>query len=92
MKKRRGPKSLRDLPIVEVVWDDTTTHEGWHNAATAQQLAFARCRTVGRLLHASPKNGLTLCAMIGPDEGLNSEVGHVARIPGPWVRSLRRLR
>jgi len=91
MKKRRGPKSLRDLPIVEVLWDDTTGHPGWYTATEAPELPFARCWTVGRLVSRGA-GGITLCATISPDDETGPEVGDVWRIPQANVRKIRRLR
>lgn len=93
MKKRSAtPRDPRKCPIVRVCFNDATGMPDWERASRLPHEAFARVTAVGYLLHRSRRGDLTLAAMVGPDEGNETEVANAIRIPGGWVTSMRRLR
>ena len=93
MRRRSAtPRDPRKCPIVRVSFNDATGMPEWGSAASLPHEAFARVTAVGYLLHRSRRGDLTLAAMVGPDEGRETEVSNALRIPGGWVTTIRRLR
>ena len=73
--KKHLVKSLREVPVVCVEWNDTTSFDEWMPYARARHLAFARRRTVGHLLARNRRGDLTIAGLLGPDDGPDSQVG-----------------
>jgi hypothetical protein len=77
-----------DLVVVEVIWNDATTHSGSTPFKDAVDLGLPERHTTGYLV-AESADRVTVAQSFDPDDGT---VDEVTVIPAPWVRRRRTKR
>jgi hypothetical protein len=80
-------KDMKSLPLVEVVWWDTTTLHGWREWNEVKEHDPIEVSTVGYLLPPA-KNLIRMISSMGD----NGTFGYTWLIPSTWVKSVKTLK
>ena len=79
---------VKKYPIVEIIWQDATSHQGWHDIdELAEDFECMNVRSVGYLIKKDRKF-VKIVMGITEDDQTNM----VMVIPAKWVQSIKVLR
>lgn len=80
--------SKKKYPLMEIVWDDITSHHAWDDIEETEKDTPVRAKSIGWKIRGN-KTCITLATMLSVDE--EGRVGERVTIPKGCIRYSRRI-